>query len=88
MMKQLAVIFIAFVFLATVFFQSETGNATQRGKGLDEAIKHVPDFVAEKLQYMINLFSQGISGIGQSLSDWISQFFNPPGRNNTRNSTQ
>ncbi len=87
-MRQATVLlFIMLILFSIILFKNETGNAT-RGIGLDEAIKNVPAFVAEKLQYMINLFSQGISGIGQSLSDWISQFFNPPGRNNTRNSTQ
>lgn len=58
----------------TLAVQNET---QERGKGLEEAIKHVPDFVAEKLSYMRDLFQSGINGIGQSLSDWIHSFFKP-----------
>jgi hypothetical protein len=49
----------------------------KRGKGLTEAIKHVPSFVAEKLAYMISLFADGIRGIGKALSDWVGSFFKP-----------
>ena len=67
-----------------------TDNSTQdRGKGLDNAITHVPDFVAEKLSYMRGLFSDGIKGIGQSLSDWIHSFFRPVvSGNETSNKTK
>ena len=69
---------------------NRTDNKTQeRGKGLEEAIRHVPDFVAEKLSYMRDLFQSGVKGIGQSLSDWIHNFFKPIIKSNqTENKTK
>jgi len=70
--------------------QNNTNNKTDenRGKGLENAIQHVPDFVAEKLNYMRNLFTSGVRGIGQSLSDWIHSFFQPVVKSNqTENTT-
>ncbi len=54
-----------------------SGPSPERGKGLANAIKHVPSFVAEKLSYSSKLFADGVRGIGQSLSDWIHSFFKP-----------
>lgn len=53
----------------------------ERGKGLANAITHVPSFVAEKLSYTRKLFSDGARGIGQSLSDWIRSSFKPVVKN-------
>jgi len=65
------------------------GNSSDnRGQGLSNAIQHVPAFVAEKLTYMRSLFSSGVNGIGQGLSDWIHSFFKPAaGKNETGNRT-
>lgn len=60
----------------------------ERGKGIEEAIKHVPDFVAQKLSYMRDLFQSGTKGIGQSLSDWIHNFFKPVVKGNETNKTK
>jgi hypothetical protein len=74
---------ICLLIIPVVFARDNKNNETdktipkERGKGLSEAIKHVPDFVAEKLMYMSNLFSNGVRGIGKSLSDWIHTFFKP-----------
>jgi len=78
-MKLIAIIIVFILFASLVLAaQNKTENKTQeRGKGLDEAIRHVPEFVAEKLNYMRELFSSGIKGIGQALSDWIHSFFRP-----------
>ena len=98
-MKTIAVALIVSILLASaaLAFQNESStqapkgnsNNTDRGGGLTEAVKHVPDFVAEKLTYMRELFSSGIRGIGQSLSDWIHSFFSPVVKGNqTSNSTK
>ena len=86
-MKMLIII-ISLLFVSLAFAQNKTENKTQeRGKGLDEAIKYVPAFVAEKLNYMRELFSSGIKGIGQALSDWIHSFFKPVIKGNQTNKT-
>jgi len=86
----IAVAALLFASLVLALPPNKTENKTQeRGKRLDEAIKHVPEFVAEKLNYMKELFSSGIKGIGQSLSDWIHSFFRPVVKNNqTENKTK
>ncbi len=56
---------------------AEQQPSSERGKGLTNAIEHVPSFVAEKLSYQAKLFSDGVKGIGQGLSEWIHSFFNP-----------
>ena len=86
----LIVIFILLFASLALAAQNATRNQTQeRGKGLDEAIKHVPDFVAEKLNYMRELFQSGINGIGKALSDWIHSFFRPMIKGNeTENKTK
>jgi len=90
-MKILVIAVIALLFVSLALAQpNKTENKTQeRGKGLDEAIKHVPDFVAEKLNYMRELFSNSTKGIGQALSDWIHSFFKPVFKSNeTENKTK
>jgi hypothetical protein len=87
-MKALAIILFILLFVPLVLAAQNRTDNTTRGKGLDEAIKHVPDFVAEKLSYMRELFSSGIKGIGQALSDWIHSFFRPVVKGNqTENKT-
>lgn len=83
-MRSIIVFSIAFCLLmaplaSAATSSNETNQTTseQKGKGLLEAINHVPSFVADKLRYMYGLFSSGLSGIGKSLSDWIHTFFNP-----------
>jgi hypothetical protein len=85
-MRMIIVIIISLLFVSIVFAQNKTENKTQeRGKGLEEAIRHVPEFVAEKLNYMRELFASGIKGIGQALSDWIHSFFKPVIKRNETN---
>lgn len=69
---------------------NHTNETTNRGKGLENAMQNVPDFVAAKLSYMRSLFTNGVRGIGQSLSDWIHSFFQPVIKNktNTTNTTE
>jgi hypothetical protein len=86
-MKILAIAVVILLFASLALAQTNKTNNTTRGKGLDEAIKHVPDFVAEKLNYMRELFSSGIKGIGQALSDWIHSFFKPVVKGNETNKT-
>ena len=89
-MKAFVIILFILLFVSLVFAAqpNRTDNAT-RGKGLDEAIKHVPEFVAEKLNYMRELFASGTKGIGQALSDWIHSFFKPVVKSNqTENKTK
>lgn len=87
-MKVLIIILISLLFVSLALAaQNRTDNAT-RGRGLDEAIRNVPAFVAEKLSYMRDLFASGTKGIGQALSDWINSFFKPVVKSNqTRNET-
>ena len=86
-MKAFVILIIILLFIPLAFAaQNRTDNAT-RGKGLDEAIRNVPAFVAEKLSYMRELFSSGIKGIGQALSDWINSFFKPVVKSNQTNNT-
>jgi hypothetical protein len=91
-MKALLILVIVLLSIPLVLAikPNTTDNKTQeRGKGLDEAIKYVPDFVAEKLSYMRDLFASGIKGIGQALSDWIHSFFKPVIKSNqTENKTK
>jgi hypothetical protein len=89
-MKVIVIILVCLLFVSIAFAQNKTENKTQeRGKGLDEAIKHVPEFVAEKLNYIKELFSSGTKGIGQALSDWIHSFFKPVIKGNeTENKTK
>ena len=84
----LTLVTFIFIIISIILLQNQTGNETQRGRGLEVAIRNVPDFVAGLLRSIQDLFSQGIGGIGQALSDWISQFFNPAGRNVTGNTSQ
>jgi hypothetical protein len=88
-MKAFVIIVCVLLFASLALAIPKTDNTTtqERGKGLDEAIKHVPEFVAEKLNYMKELFSSGMKGIGQALSDWIHSFFKPA-VNETENKTK
>ena len=86
----LIILSLLLVSIAFAAKPNETGtNNTNRGNGLTEAIKHVPEFVAEKLNYIKELFDSGIRGIGQALSDWIHSFFKPVIKTNqTENKTK
>lgn len=88
-MKAFVIILFILLLVPLAFAaQNRTDNVT-RGKGLDEAIKNVPAFVAEKLNYMRELFQSGTKGIGQALSDWIHSFFKPVVKGNeTENKTK
>lgn len=61
----------------TLAGQEQQQLPSKRGRGLTNAIEHVPTFVAEKLAYQAQLFADGVKGIGQSLSEWIYSFFSP-----------
>jgi len=88
-MRIIAILIIGLLLASTIpsislAQNNNTNNASEnRGKGLDNAIQNVPSFVAEKLNYMRSLFSSGVRGIGQSLSDWIHSFFQPVIKNRT-----
>jgi len=89
-MKAFIVIIISLLFVSLAFAaQNKTDEKTNvtRGRGLEEAIRNVPEFVAEKLNYMRELFASGIKGIGQALSDWIHSFFKPVIKGNQTNKT-
>jgi|SRR3989344_400375 len=66
--------------------ERKEGNVTSenRGKGLLNAIAHVPAAIAEKFKQMLNWFSEGLKGIGQALSDFIKSLF---GGNKEKNMT-
>lgn len=101
-MKAIAIMLAAFVLISSLVLavpdkkisnltvQVSNENKTQeRGNGLINAISHVPDFVAQKLAYMKQLFASGTKGIGQALSDWIHSFFKPVMKSNqTENGTE
>lgn len=94
-MKIIAILILGLLLASTIpsialAQNNNTNNETNenRGKGLENAIQHVPDFVAEKLNYMRSLFTSGVRGIGQSLSNWMHSFFQPVIKNNQTNTTE